>query len=286
MVPMTNFRVKQTVLFLAFALAVGACAPLQPPSATGPRGNEPIYPILFTEDSHRREATVLAVTQLTHTSGSSETTGLQLQPVTATIKSLPTNPATPLYLPKVGAAAVMNEEETRESLRRFIRSWQELIGADAAKLSLVERVDQPDELKLASYEQRPFRYPIRGNYGRLQIRFTPDRRIVNLSSTCIPDAERIQTALVAVSAKLKSEDAVKQLRDNGMTYTDANGNNSNVRVPPGSDLNPLGLVIYVRPSTNQADALEFHLAWEIQLSNASIKMVYIDAVNGEAVAAT
>ena len=48
----------------------------------------------------------------------------------------------------------MNEEETRESLRRFIRDWQELIGSDPAKLSLIERTDQPDGSKLAFVSHR------------------------------------------------------------------------------------------------------------------------------------
>lgn len=281
---MTKNQARQTILFLAFALAAGGCAPLQPPSATGPRGNEPVYPMLFTEDSHRRGASVLALNQLTQSTGNSGTFAPQLQPITATIRSLPTDPSRPLYLPKVGAEAIMNEEETRESLRRFIRDSRELIGADPAKLSLVERVDQPDGSKLAIYEQRPFRYPIRGNYGKLEIRFTTDGRIINISSTCIPQADRTQTALAALNVRVKAEDAVKQLRENGLTYTDAKGNASNFRIPGANEINARGLVIYILPSKTQPDTLEFHLAWEIQPGSAPIKTAYVDAINGETIA--
>ena len=281
---MTKNQARQTILFLAFALAAGGCAPLQPPSATGPRGNEPVYPVLFTEDSQRREASILALNQLIQQTGNSGTFAPQLQPITATIRSLPADPSRPLYLPKVGAEAIMNEEETRESLRRFIRDSRELIGADPAKLSLVERVDQPDGSKLAIYEQRPFRYPIRGNYGKLEIRFTTDRRIINISSTCIPQADRIQTALAALNVRVKAEDAVKQLRENGIMYTDAKGNASNFKIPAANEINARGLVIYILPSKSQPDALEFHLAWEIQPGTAPIKTAYVDAVNGETIA--
>lgn len=285
MIFMTTNQTRVTILFLAFALAAGGCAPLQPPSATGPRSNEPIYPVLFTEDSQRREASVLALNQLIQQRGNSGGFALQLQPITATIRNLPTDPSRPLILPKVGGGAVMNEEETRESLRRFIRDSRELIGADPAKLSLVERVDQPDGSKLAVYEQRPFRYPIRGNYGRLEVRFTTDRRIVNISSTCIPQADRIQTALATLNVRVKAEDAVRQLREKGIMYIDARGNASTFMLPAANDLNARGLVIYILPSKSQSDALEFHLGWEIQLSNAPIKTAYVDAINSETIAA-
>lgn len=284
MIFMMKNQVHVTILFLAFALAAGGCAPLQPSSATGPRSNEPVYPVLFTEDSQRREASVLALNQLIQQSGNSGGFAPQLQPITATIRSLPTDPSRPLSLPKVGAGAIMNEEETRESLRRFIRDSRELIGADPAKLSLVERVDQPDGSKLAIYEQRPFRYPIRGNYGRLEVRFTTDRRIVNISSTCIPQADRIQTALATLNVRVKAEDAVSQLRENGILYTDATGNASTFKIPAASEINARGLVIYILPSKSQLDALEFHLGWEIQLGNAPVKTAYVDAINGEKIA--
>src|SRR4030095_12735739 len=160
-------------------------------------------------------------------SGKSKGAEPQLQPVTGTILSLPAQVSGFLYLPKVGAAATMNEEETRESLRRFIKEWQELMGSDPAKLSLIERTDQPDGTKLASYEQRPFRYPIRGNYGKLQIRFTSDRRVPNFTSSCIPDTERIQTSLSGLTGRLRSREAIQQLVQNGLAYTDSTGTKTN-----------------------------------------------------------
>lgn len=281
MIAMTKNQGRKTILLLAFALGAGGCAPLQPPGVTVPRGNEAIYPVRFTEDSQRREGAILALNQLTQSTGTSGTFAPHLQPITATIESLPADPTRPLELPKVGVGGTMNEEETRESLRRFLLASRELIGADPAKLSLVERVDQPDGTKLAIYEQRPFRYPIRGNYGRLQIRFTADRRIIDLSSTCIPQADRIQTLLAAVSPVVKAEDAVKKLRENGVMYTDANKNASNLKIPTANDVTPQGLVTYILPSKTRPDTLEFHIAWEIQLVNAPIKTVYVDAINGE-----
>lgn len=277
----TKHKAGETIFLLLFALALGSCAPLQPPSASGPRGNEAPYPVTFKEDVHRKDSAIAAANKLLPPFGASPTRDLELQPITATIKRLQATGSSALDLPKVGAEPVMNEEETRESLRRFIKTWQVLIGADPAKLSLVERLDQADGSKLANYEQRPFRYPIRGNYGKLQIRFAPDRRVLSISSTCIPDAERMQTALAAVSAKLKAEDAMKQLQDNDITYRDAKGNKLSFRVTSTNEDHPADLVIYILPSKTRPDALDFHLAWEIELSNAPVKTAYVDAVNGE-----
>ncbi len=282
-----NHKVRLAILLLASVLAVGSCATLQPPSATGPRGNESLYPILLTEDAHRREASAVALHRLALRSGNSGApeSRAQFQPITATIMSLAPKVGNGFYLPNVGATAAMTEEETRESLRRFINDFQELIGADPSKLSLVERADEPDGSKLATYEQRPFRYPIRGSYGRLQIRFTSDRGVLDLSSTCIPDADRMQSALAALSVRLKAEDAVQQIRASGLAYTDAKGNKLDFKLTAASEINPRGLVIYILPAKSKSEALEFHLAWEMELSNAPVKIAYIDSMNGETVAA-
>jgi hypothetical protein len=280
---MFSHRNNQPLLLLTLVLALGGCATMNPPSATGPR-NEPAYPIFFSKDDVREEAGRVALRRLSQRLGNFRPANAKLQPITGTIAGLPVT-TTPLYLPKLGVEPVMNEEETRESLRRFIRDWQELIGSDPAKLSLVDRVDNPNGLKIAGYEQRVFRYPIRGHYGKLQIGFTSDRRIQNVSSTCIPDAERLQLAMAGAIPKLKPEEAIAVVRENEIPYTDTNGANLMLRVPASVTLTPRELVIYIVPSKTRPDTLEFHVCWEIELSGAPVKFVYVDALNGAIVAA-
>jgi hypothetical protein len=274
-------RASRTFVFLVLSLAAQACAPTVPPNAAGPRGNIAPYPVLLAEDNHRTEAATAAINHLMSTAVDSATAP-SLQPVTATIESLPKTTATGLFLPKIGANATMNEEETRESLRRFIRDWQGPIGADPAKLSLVERVDQPNGLKVARYEQRAFRYPIRGNYGKLEISFTAERRILNIISTCIPDADKIQTALAAVTIKLKPEDVVPQLTTNEIPYSSTGAPSLKFRPTANNKLEPHELVTYITPA-GQTNALAFHVAWEVGISGAPFQMVYVDAVTGEVV---
>ncbi|HBB87787.1 MAG TPA: hypothetical protein DC047_09250 [Blastocatellia bacterium] len=262
-------------------MAAPACAPTVPPNAAGPRGNTAPYPILLAEDTHRTEAATAAINHLMSTPVDSAT-ALSLQPITATIESLPRTTAAGLFLPKVGANATMNEEETRESLRRFIRDWQGPIGADPAKLSLVERVDQPDGSKVARYEQRAFRYPIRGNYGKLEIRFTPERRILNITSSCIPDADKIQTALAALTIKLKAEDVGPQLVTREIPYSGTGATSLTFRPTANNKLEPHELVTYIT-TAGQTNALAFYVAWEVSISGAPFQLVYVDAVTGEVV---
>jgi hypothetical protein len=284
MVLETARRLRFVMIVFVSVSLLSSCAALQPPNVTGPRGKNSLYPILLIEDAHRKEATLAALNRLGHLSGNSNGTRPLLQPVTGTILGLPAQASGSLFLPKVGAAATMTEEETRESLRRFIRDWQELIGSDPAKLSLIERTDQPDGSKLASYQQRPFRYPIRGNYGKLEIVFSGDRRVLNLTSSCIPDADRIQTAISNLNVRPRSEETLQTLRTKGLTYIDTQGTERTFAVSPSSEMTARQMTIYILPAKDQPDALEFHLAWEIEFSNAPIKLAYVDALNGEVVA--
>ena len=280
----TARRLSFVIIVFVSALVFSSCAALQPPNVTGPPGKNSLYPILLIEDANRKEATLAALNRLGQLSGKSNGARPQLQPVTGTILGLSAQASGSFLLPKVGAAATMNEEETRESLRRFIRDWQELIGSDPAKLSLIERTDLPDGSKLASYQQRPFRYPIRGNYGKLQINFTSDRRVLNLTSSCIPDADRIQSALSGLNVRPRSEETLQKLRAQGLTYLDAQGIRRNFSIPPSSEMAARQMTIYIVPAKDQPDVLEFHLAWEIEFTNAPIKLAYVDALTGEVVA--
>lgn len=296
---MTATKDRKTLLLLmvtvGLALVVISCAPLQPTSPTGPRGNEPIYPVMLAEDSARREIAQSAFARLrqpiaaTRNSTTPESNPNQpdLSPITATIRSLPSNGGIGIYLPKVGTEAVMNEEETRESLRRFIRDWREIIGAEPARLSLVDHLVQPDASSVANYEQRPFRFPIRGNYGKLQIRFASDRRILSIFSSCIPDADKVRSALRAfgpvggLTARLTAEEATKKLRENDLPSANPATAGPTFRLPTGAQLNPRELVTYIQPSKTRPDALEFRIAWEIELVNAPYKLAYVDAITGE-----
>jgi hypothetical protein len=269
----------------AMAVCLCACAGATPaPDAAGPRANEPPYPILLIDDPNRRDAVLAAWTTLARAAGASGAPAPELQPVTASVRSLPATSTPALYLPKVGTGATMSEEETRESLRRFIVSESRLLGTDPQQLSLELRTDEADGTKKAKYQQQPYRRPLRGGYGVLEISFTDDRRIRQIYSTCIPETERLRTAFVNLHLPpLKSEDVAKRLIGRTLTYTDAAGNAQSLAV--GNNLNEITvreLVVYPRQRASQPPALELHMAWEMTLGGAtSARTVYLDAVTDE-----
>ena len=79
---------------------------------------------------------------------------------------------------------------------------------------------------------------------------------------------------------MSAEDAVKTISEKGATYSDALANKQTFKLAVGLELGAPQLVTYVLPASS-GNSLEVHIAWEITVTNAPIKAVYIDAINGE-----
>jgi len=270
-------------LSLATALTNAGCAAFKPTDVNGPRAEGPAYPVELSELGPRLEEASLAWYQLSQRYGLPGKTEANLHPYTATLESLPANLPAPIYLPKVGSQTKPTEEEVRESLRRFIVEWQRLIGAEPNELSLVERVDEPSGVKLARYEQRPFRYPLRGGYGSLVIRFRTDGQLVGLSSNCIPHADAIQATLANLTPKVTGEQAVNRVKTQPITTTDRQ---QTVSLPPNATAEARQLVVYASPSKDPPSGLQIRIAWEIEVVNGPITKVYLDAISEEIIATT
>jgi hypothetical protein len=276
------------ILLLTFALAAivfaSACAAFQPVDANGPAANTPRYPIAFSDLGPRLEEASVAWYQLSQRYGLPGKTEANLQPYTATLESLPANLPASIYLPKVGSQTNPTEEDMRESLRRFIVEWQRLIGADPNELSLVERTDEPSGVKVARYEQRPFRYPLRGGFGNLVFRFRSDWKLVGFSSNCIPNADRLQATLNGLTPQVTADDAVNHIKTQPLTVTNVNGQQQTGSLPPTAVVEARQLVVYAQPSKDPSSGLEIRLAWEIDVTNGPITKVYLDAINNEIIA--
>jgi hypothetical protein len=266
---------------LAFALASSACAAFRPPDAGGPRSDVRLYPVGLADPAARLEEASLAWYQLSQRYGTGKSEA-NLNPYTATIQRLPPNLPTPITLPKIGTEAEQTEEQTRESLRRFINEWQRLIGAEPKELSLVERTDDPSGVKLARYEQRPFRYPLRGEFGNLIIRFRKNGQLIDLSSNCLPNAERLQATLNTITPQVSGEEAANNIKSQPIPVA----GQQTVTLPGNAVVEPRQLVVYALPSPGQTSGLELHLAWEISITNGPIKTVYLDAVSSQIIGAT
>ena len=271
-------------LGLAVMLLVSACAAFQPTDANGPASNLPQYPVALSDLGTRLEEASVAWYQLSQRYGLPGKTEANLHPYTATLESLPANLPAPIYLPKVGSQTAPTEEETRESLRRFIVEWQRLIGSDPNQLSLAARIDEPSGVKIARYEQRPFRYPLRGGFGNLEIRFRSNGQLIGFSSNCIPNADRLQATLSGLTPKVTGEQAVNHIKTQLVTVTNATGQQQSVSLPANAAVEARQLVIYVQPSKVPPSGLEIRLAWEIDVTNGPISKVYLDAISDEIIA--
>lgn len=272
------------ILALAAVLLASACAAFQPTDANGPASNLPQYPVALSDLGTRLEEASVAWYQLSQRYGLSGKTEANLQPYTATLESLPANLPAPIYLPKVGSQTNPTEEETRESLRRFIVEWQQLIGSDPNQLSLVERFDEPSGVKIARYEQRPFRYQMRGGFGNLEIRFRSNGQLIGFSSNCIPNADRIQATLSGLQPKVTGEQAVAHIKTQPFTVTNATGQQQSVSLPTNAVVEARQLVVYAQPSKVPPSGLEIRLAWEIDVTNGPVSKVYLDAISDEIIA--
>lgn len=277
-------KVLLLTLAIVAVVSVGACAAFQPTDVNGPAANRPQYPIALSDMGPRLEEASVAWYQLSQRYGLPGKTEANLNPYTATLESLPANLPARIYLPKLGSQTNPTEEDFRESLRRFIIEWQTLIGADPNQLSLVERTDEPSGVKVARYEQRPFRYPLRGDYGSLTIRFRNDWQLVGFSSTCIPNADRFQGTLNSLTPKITAEQAVNHIKTQPPTVVNTTGQQQGVSLPANATVEAHQLVVYAQPSKDPPSGLIIRLAWEIDVKNGPVTKVYLDAISDEIIA--
>jgi hypothetical protein len=271
---------------LLILLFVFGCSTLQPPDPNGPRSNAPPYPVVVLDETTKQEDALLAWRQLAQRYLVSSAAEIVLDPLTGTVKALPANLSGPVLLPKVGVGVTQTEEEIRESLRRFITEWRSLIGAEPNELSLVERIDESPNVKVARYEQRPFRYALRGGYGKLLIRFNSSRQVIELSSNCLRNTDRLQSAMANLTPKISAEDAVSHIRGKSFNLPIASGQQQIFSLGANEVAEATELVIYAIPSRSQPNVLELRLAWEIATPDAAVKKVYLDAVSDEVIAAS
>jgi hypothetical protein len=205
--------------------------------------------------------------------------------VTATVKSIPPAGKGVLHLPRVGTGSQLTEEETRESLRRFFNAAKSLVGAESIQLTLLDSSPVSVPVQTASYEQRPFRYPLRNGYGIVRVGFTQDRRLTELSSTCIPAADAVQRGFTNLRAVVTPEQAVKIVAGKSVTYSDAGGSHQ-ITVNPGDPVEAKELVVYPMLDSTGSNNLYLHLAWEVAIGSQPGRSIYVDAINSEVLGAS
>ncbi len=290
----TTQIVRRTLSFfgvLLLGLLTWACADTRPADTGRPRaGSDQLSTAITLNESDERRARALA-TWKTLTAGQAVAAPApDLQPVTATLRALPQGLSAPLQLPQMANPDEKDQsrDETRESLRRFLETAAPLLGIELNEVSLVSVTDNPDGSHRALYQQQPFDFPLRNNFGVVEISYTSNLRVTSLSSTAIPDTDRLRRSLASLRQTLSAEKAAATLANQTIRFNDASGvaqTRSNVAA---SDVSARQLVVFPVISKTDAATLEFHLAWEINVGSGqgAPLLVYVDAVTGEQLAAT
>ena len=286
-------RAARLLLSAALASACAACAAgARDPEAGRPRASAaPPYPVVLGASAERRDRATnnwLALARPAPNSPAPE-----LQPITATVRALPQAPPDALRLPLVEIEAVEEDDDavdadeaTRESLRRFVESARDLLGVDPQNLSLQE-FKRDAGGGFARYLQKPFPHPVRNGYGVVEIRFAPDRRVLSLASTALPDAERLTQAIAALRPhQIASDQLAARLAGRSFNFQAFGGAAETFTVAPGTNIDVRELVVFPVPSAADASALEIRLAWEAVAGRAGTNLlVYADAVTGEILSA-
>lgn len=286
------FRVTCGVVIFAAAFILCACASAaRPAGAERPRDSEsPRFAVLAASDE-RRAAALANWRAVVGEQAAAASPAPDLRPVTATLASLPAGLRDFPRLPLVVAGDSQNrtEEETRESLRRFLATAAPLLGIDLKHVSLVEVSDAATVpgSRRALYRQNPFAYPLRNGYGSVEVTFTPDLRVVGLNSTAVPDAERLGRTLAAVPKPITAAQAAAALANRAVTYNDRTGTPQTRTLAQPDPTAARQLVVFpVRRDTTDSGVLELHVAWEVAADNTEAPLlVYVDAATGDVLGA-
>lgn len=282
-----NFEPAAAVLVPLLALLLSACgAATKPPETGRPRAGGAPYPVVLAASEERRQGAIAAWATIAGTQATPAPTP-ELQPVTATLASLPANLAAPVRMPKVVIQDEneLSEEEIRESLRRFIATAAPLLGVSTGELSLVavEEVPGSNNVRRALYRQTPFLRPLRNGYGDVAVTFTtPDLIVTGLSSTAVPDSERLRRALSAVTQQVNAQAASASLANRAVVIRDRDGAEQTRTIAAADQVSARELVVFPVRSASDPATLELHLAWELAAGTPTAPLlVYVDAVTGE-----
>lgn len=281
-------RTPRTLSLFCLLTTLCACAAAtRPTSPDRPRPADAPKLVAVSASEERRTSALASWKTIVGEQSAAASSAPELRPVTATISALPSTLDAPPRMPLVVIKdeKTQTEEETRESLRRFIQTAAPLLGVDPKELSLVEVTEARGGSRTARYRQSAFQYPLRNGYGEVSITFTQDLRVLALSSTAIPDAERLRRLLAPVAQGLPPFD-VNSLAGRAITYTDRAGARQTRTLTQADALNARQLVVYPVLNGSDSSTLELHVAWEAAAGGpANMLYVYVDAVTGEVLGA-
>jgi len=274
-----------TILFFSLIMLNGCRPRTVETGQPRPDVNEPAYPVTISVNANRRDHALTAWNEIISSQGITNAPEPLLHPVTARINQLPQFQNQSVTLPKVGEGTPMSEDETRESLRRFVRGGGSLICGTNPQLSLIDRIDEENGTKRAIYRQNLFRYPLRGEFGQIEVVFNSSRQILQLKSMCLPTSELLQRSVLELKpdANLNTESLTEKIKTELPIEVKDTDGKIKFSIDEPQTLELKELVVFTRSETTPSEKVLLHLAWEAKYGNAT---VYLDAMTGKLLSAT
>jgi len=161
-------------------------------------------------------------------------------------------------------------ETMRFAVKAFIDRWRELLGASPDTISLVSADEATDVFRFR-YTQANYPFPVVGGFGDLTIVITREGRLTQVEDRFVP---MVEMPLRPVVERL---DAARRLVGRTFRYNDIAGREQSVEIASIEEVRVIRMVILPIEKEN---ALETHLAWEVQAGKALSWTVYLDAITG------
>ncbi|MBI3650705.1 MAG: hypothetical protein HY231_06615 [Acidobacteria bacterium] len=257
---------------LIFAALLGfaiACTP----SAQVPGGDKPKNYPLIIQASEARQALAQREWQRLLEAYNVKAVEADLYPVIVTPRSL-THVQGGLKITTIAIQPGTEEVTIREAARKFIERWRDLLGLTPAGMSLVSAQHLGDAHRL-NYKQADYPFPLAGTFGTMTLSLSNDGRLLQLDDRFIPVVD------LPIKPVIDRQAVILRVANRTFTYSNVAGQPQSLKIA-ASDISVQGLVVY---PVEKNDKIEVHLAWEIAAGKSLAWNVYIDAINGEDIAA-
>ncbi len=162
-------------------------------------------------------------------------------------------------------------EAVRIGVKLFLERWRELLGAGLNELSLVE-AREADHLFRLTFKQVGYLFPIASPYGELTLIVNDTGKLVQFEDRLIPFID------IPLRPLMEREAVAKLLINREFTYSDIAGRPQRVRINGREEIQIKRLVIFPLERDN---ALNLHLAWQLQVGQSLTWTVYLNAITGE-----
>jgi hypothetical protein len=106
-----------------------------------------------------------------------------------------------------------------------------------------------------------------------------------VTSTCIPEVDLLQRAGAGIRPAVTADQLPEHLAGKTFAYTDAGGTQQTYTITSTDSITARELVVYPHPRAADPSVLEFHLAWEVLVGSNPVRVVYLDAITDQIIAA-